>query len=311
MTPWTRPTWRRYRASKAATSPAPADCASARSASSAGGLGASVGLALGIRSVTVAVSIPSPMRYQGPGFKPLLDEAGAAPGRSRPGPLDSHGCCKAASRVERGEERVLTPAAADRLRTAQLPEIGWRICHARERDKAPRRQGQTRGQVAEHPGRRVRSRGNRAHPRRQAWRALGQAGHCDRLVEGTPGWRRRAAAEEGQGQQGDARKGQARQRSRRPEKARLQDAFARGQQGAQARRFRSRNEDRAVEAGACSGKETTGFRTIGGGEKGGQDQGRERSLGRCKEGRAHPPGSHALTRLPMPWIDRLPIPRKT
>src|SRR5690606_22361671 len=63
-TPWTRPAWRRYRASKAAVSPPAAACARAWSPSRA-----SVAGACGL-SVMAASSIPSRMQRRGTGFKP-------------------------------------------------------------------------------------------------------------------------------------------------------------------------------------------------------------------------------------------------
>ena len=57
--------------------------------------------------------------------------------------------------------------------------------------------GEARREIAQHAGRRVRARGNRAHPRGQARCAIDQAGDRDRSVKGAASGRQAEAAEEG------------------------------------------------------------------------------------------------------------------
>ena len=56
--------------------------------------------------------------------------------------------------------------------------------NARRRNFGESARGRGRGQVTVNPGRRIRARGNRACPRREAWRAVGEAGYRDRFIEG-------------------------------------------------------------------------------------------------------------------------------
>src|SRR5581483_9130825 len=70
-----------------------------------------------------------------------------------------------------------------------------------------------RRQISEHAGGRVRTRGDGAHPPRQAWRALVEAGDCDRLVESEARRREAAAAQTRDKLIRDAAQSRARQRS--------------------------------------------------------------------------------------------------
>src|SRR4051794_30227814 len=82
--------------------------------------------------------------------------------------------------------------------------------HAGTEDTRAGAPGRARGEGAVDAGRRIRSRGDGAHSRGEAWRALHQTGDRDRLVEGETCGRQAACAEAWQGQGRYANTGRAR-----------------------------------------------------------------------------------------------------
>ncbi len=94
--------------------------------------------------------------------------------------------------------------------------------HARTEDIGTCRAGQARRQGADDAGRRIRPRGDRTHPRGQAWRAVDQAGGRNRAVESPPRRRQAAAAQEGNGVRKDAAGRRAQSSARSSGRAALQ-----------------------------------------------------------------------------------------
>src|SRR5256885_17078945 len=109
--------------------------------------------------------------------------------------------------------------------------------HAREENDRASPQRRSEGQSAEHAGRRVRARGGAPRSRGQARCTLDQTGDSDRIVEGPPGRREAAPAEERSGLRKDAPERGARisRRPEQPEEETLGEALSRDQRSAEAR----------------------------------------------------------------------------
>lgn len=109
----------------------------------------------------------------------------------------------------------------------------WRN-HARESHARAGTPGQAPGKGCDDAGGRVRARRDPSRTGGQAWRPLGQAGNCDRAVEGTAGWGEAAGpASEREGQ--DEAEREERQPCRRAgRKAAVGSTFACDKAGAEA-----------------------------------------------------------------------------
>ena len=166
-----------------------------------------------------------------------------------------------------------------------------RLDDARPKDSRTRQARQTRRQITEHAGRRVRPRGNGSHPRRQARRTLDGAGDRDWPFESTARRCEAASAEEGHDIGEDAQGGQAcvrsRPQQRGAEEASISEALARGHESVASRRPQCGVEERALEARTLGGAQTQRDEQIRLGAQGRAYERAEHALGRSAQGRTY------------------------
>ena len=119
---------------------------------------------------------------------------------------------------------------------------------------------QTRGEVAQHAGRRIREGADRSRARRQARREVREAGDCDRVVGGAQVGCRCEGAEEGRGvrchsqESGEGQRGRSAQDASQREHGIEDETFSDVHAGAQTRGQQGCFAQVAFEADSCERK---------------------------------------------------------